>query len=257
MKQLGKVKKGLISIVMSAAISMAPVINNPALKGEVCCAQKAKLFGTQKQSFCWYKKAYSPNLAELLVQKRRPILAVNNEVCFFVINKLHGNSYQDRYFSAGNQTEAIQTSDDGQQNSQDPKATFFLLYHKPGNLGYKEESYLIPLDKVYSRVVKKNDTIEKWWIMEGGSYDTIKLAKLIFLTINKPEYYPKKFPEEFDLETENIVLIAGKPANFVDINGDKIVLEEQGQLAPLEDVLKITSLKNNQGGLYDKRRNPR
>jgi hypothetical protein len=198
MKRLSKGRKTLTSIVMFAAISMAPVIN-----------------------------------------------------------RSQGNTYQDKHFSMHNEKEAIQSVDDRPQEPENSKATFFVLYYKPGDIGYKEEIYPIHLDKVYSRVVKKNDTIEKWWVMEEGSYNTIKLAKLIFLTINKPEYYPKKFPEGFDLKNDDIQLIAGKPANFTDENGDGSILGEQGQLVPLEEVLKITSLKNSQGGLYDKRRNPR
>jgi hypothetical protein len=128
-------------------------------------------------------------------------------------------------------------------------ANHFPLWYKVGDLGYVEDVYYIPLDKVISKTVKEGDTLEKWWRMEGENPAQKKLYQLIFLTINDPSYYPKNFPEGFNLNEQDIKLIIGKKANFLNLDKSMEVLGEIGDYMPLEEVLKITDLKNNEGGL--------
>jgi hypothetical protein len=127
--------------------------------------------------------------------------------------------------------------------------TYFPIYYYPGDLGYADKEYDISLDKVVSRTIKTEDTLEKYWIMEGGDPAEKRLYQTIFLTLNLPPFYPKGFNRKYNLKEEDIILPEGKKANFLDLNGDGKVLGEAAEPVKVKDALKITGLKNNWGEL--------
>lgn len=129
--------------------------------------------------------------------------------------------------------------------------TDFPIWYKLGELGYADsiEAYNIPMNWIMSRTVQEEDTVDKWWEMEGQEPTLKDLKQRIILTINLPALYPKGFPKKFNLSQDDIILPKGKKINFADLNHDGRVLGEPGEYVPLEEVKKITGLKDNYGEL--------
>ena len=114
---------------------------------------------------------------------------------------------------------------------------------------YRNQCLLIDLQKVYKRTIKKGDAIEPWWVKEGRHPKDIDLAKLIFLILNDPKYYPADFDRNYDLYNYEIELITGEEANFYDPNGDGEVYGEKATPLKVSEVQRITWRKNNYGEL--------
>jgi hypothetical protein len=93
---------------------------------------------------------------------------------------------------------------EGQEQAQPArqKTVDFPIWYKVGDLGYAEnkDAYLIRLNQVVSRTIKEGDALEKWWVMEGQDSAQKRLYQIIFLTINKPSFYPRDFSRYYNLK---------------------------------------------------------